>query len=564
MTRPSTLRIGNISAATGDSATSMERMIKYGNVDFITGDWLSEMNIAWNAIVKQQNPGAGYEKGFLDQLTSNLDEIVARGIKVVTNAGALNTTALTRHVRELCKSRGHDDVRVAAVLGDDVSYMIHDPEDGLDYTHLDHETRKLADWDLQPFCGAAYIGCKGIVAALDSGAQIVICGRCTDASPVMGAAAWYFNWAEDDYDAWAGSLLAGHLIECGAYVCGANFSGFKDFMGELVDLGFPIAEIDERGRCVITSTSAGGGRVTEDTVRAQILYELQGHLYLNPDVVADLAHVQVKAEPGSPGRIRVSGAIGLPPPATTKAMFAAPGGYQAEATFYINGLDIEAKEAMLRRQLDHIFKDSKFCKLSIERYGSKTADPESQQAGTVFLRIFAQARNLEDISSRKFKDPIYALRLQSYPGYHMNLDFRTMDPKPFMEIFPTVIPRNKIKNQVEISPGQVIDIPPVKVTATYPVERPSYETVNPVDLLSFGPTRSAPLGHVVHARSGDKADNSNIGFFSRSAYDDEYEWLKSYLTVSRLKLLLGDDWHRGDVTRRVERVEFTGLRAVHL
>ncbi|KAH0835278.1 hypothetical protein AYO21_10703 [Fonsecaea monophora] len=194
----------------------------------------------------------------------------------------------------------------------------------------------------------------------------------------------------------------------------------------------------------------------------------------------------------------------------------------------MNGLDIDAKVKMMRQQLDFMFKDHKFTKLSIELY--------------VFFRIFVQARQIEDISAAKFKVPIYALRMQAYPGYHMNLDFRTMDPKPFMEMFPAIVPQEAIKVQVELGDsGDLMDIPPPQKTVEYPQVRPSYETPNPVDLLSFRRIRKVLLGSIMHARSGDKADNSNIGFFSRSQYEDEYEWLKTFLTVERLKLLLGDD-----------------------
>lgn len=543
----------------------MARMVKHGKVDVIIGDWLSEMNIAWNAIIKQQNPDLGYERGFLEQLEESIDDIVAQGLKVVTNAGALNTRSLAREVRKLCKSKGHD-MSVAAVLGDDVPDIVNELGQGHNrFGHLDHAEKLLDDWELKPVGGAAYIGCRGIVEALNSGAQIVICGRCTDASPLMGVSAWRFQWAEDDYDAMAGALIAGHLTECGPYVTGANFTGFKEIMDDMVDLTFPIAEITSRGECVVTTLSVGGGRVTEDTVRAQILYELQGHLYLNPDVVADLSNIKVEAEPGTRDRVRVSGIKGLPPPPTTKVMFTAPGGYQAEANFYMNGLDIADKVKMMRRQLDHIFKDHNFSKLSIELYGTSPHDPVSQQAGTVFFRIFVQARRLEDISAAKFKVPIYALRMQAYPGYHMNLDFRTMDPKPFMEIFPALVPQEAIRVHVELEDtGRLIDIPAPSRTAEYPQVRPSYETENPVDLTSFGRTRKVPLGSIVHARSGDKADNTNIGFFTRSRYDDEYAWLKTFLTVERIKLLLGDDWHNGNTSRRVERVEFTNIKAVHL
>ena len=154
--------------------------------------------------------------------------------------------------------------------------------------------------------------------------------------------------------------------------------------------------------------------MTKHNTIAQFLYELQGEQYLNSDVVADLHNVQME-EVGL-DRVRVCGIAGSSPPETTKAIIAAPGGYQAEATFYINGLDVSEKAEMMRNQLSHIFQDNKFSKLSIELYGSPSTDPKSQQEGTVSLRIFAQARKLEDISASKFKIPIYALRMQSYPG----------------------------------------------------------------------------------------------------------------------------------------------------
>lgn len=165
---------------------------------------------------------------------------------------------------------------------------------------------------------------------------------------------------------------------------------------------------------MITKCEKFGGAVTKHNTIAQLLYELQGELYLNPDVTADLRPVTI--EEIGPDRVEVKGATGLPPPPTTKAMVAARGGYQAEATFYINGLDIDAKVEMMRNQLQNILKGHNFCKLSIEQYGTAVTDPTRQQAGTVFLRVFAQARKMEDITSEKFKTLIYALRMQSYPG----------------------------------------------------------------------------------------------------------------------------------------------------
>jgi len=282
-------------------------------------------------------------------------------------------------------------------------------------------------------------------------------------------------------------------------------------------------------------------------------------MYLNPDVVADMSKIRIE-NTAQPNRVSVSGALGYPPPSTTKAMIAANGGYQCEATFYINGLDVAEKALMMKRQLEYMFEDNNFSKLSIEQYGTPAINPSSQQAGTVFLRIFAQARREEDVSQAKFQRVVYALRMQSYPGYHMNLDFRTMIPKPFMEIFPTIIPVSAIEHQAVVG-NKVIDIAPPALTASYPAIRPSYETSNPLDSNSFGPVEQAPLGSIVHARSGDKANNSNVGFFVRHA--DEYPWLQSLLTVEKLKELFGDDWKGGDSQHRVERCEFPNILAVH-
>lgn len=211
------IRIGNVSGATGDHPHAMARMAAHGEVDAIVGDWLSEMNIAWNAIAKLQDPDLGYESGFLTQLSESLDSVVKNGIKIVTNAGALNTPSLTRKVRELCKSRGYDHLVIASVTGDDVSPLLQDPikrQELLSLLHLDHEEKTVRDWDpeLEPICGNAYIGSGGIRAALDLEADIVICGRVTDASPVIGLASWWYGWKEDDYDELAGALVAGRRL----------------------------------------------------------------------------------------------------------------------------------------------------------------------------------------------------------------------------------------------------------------------------------------------------------------------------------------------------------------
>ena len=207
---------------------------------------------------------------------------------------------------------------------------------------------------------------------------------------------------------------------------GANFSGFKDYLDSLIDLAFPIAEILPDGSCFITKPEQRAGVVTRFNVTAQLLYELQGELYLNSDVVADIRAVQI-ADTTTPNRVRVYGGQGYPPPPTTKVMIAAHGGYQAEAMYFINGLDVMEKAQVMKQQLEGLFRGNQFSKLSIELYGSEATNPPSQAAGTVMLRVFAQARKEDDISPTKFKLPIYSLRMQSYPGTQEIRDIRESD-----------------------------------------------------------------------------------------------------------------------------------------
>jgi hypothetical protein len=191
------------------------RQVSNGEMDAIVGDWLSELNIAWNAIRKYDDPSKGYEVGFLEQLEDSIDTLAAKRIKLVANAGALNTPECAAKAKEICKRHGHDHLKIAYVTGDDISEIAVDPSAQQDLggiVHLDHPDRSLESWGKTPLCGVAYFGGWGIVKALQEGADIVICGRVTDASPVIALAAWWHDWSYDDWDHLAGALVAGRMF----------------------------------------------------------------------------------------------------------------------------------------------------------------------------------------------------------------------------------------------------------------------------------------------------------------------------------------------------------------
>jgi hypothetical protein len=214
---------------------------------------------------------------------------------------------------------------------------------------------------------------SGIVTALEHGADVVICGRCCDASPVMGLAYWWHRWKNTEYDKLAGSLMAGHLIECGAYVTGGNYCGFKE-VEKLHQVGYPIAEIASDGTSIITKPENSNGVVTVDTTKAQLLYEIQGPYYLNPEVVAHID--EAKLEEVGRDRVKLSGIKGLPPPPTTKLAVCLFGGYQAELSAYCVGLDLREKVALMRDQVLQELELAEFDVVSIEPYGSCLPNPQ--------------------------------------------------------------------------------------------------------------------------------------------------------------------------------------------
>lgn len=154
----------------------------------------------------------------------------------------------------------------------------------------------MSDWEFDPIYAQCYLGAWGIVEAFNQGADIVLCGRVTDASPTIACAAYHYQWSRQDFDQLAHAFVAGHFLECSTYVTGGNFSGFKSLPGPGIDIGFPVAEINAGGDFVVTIQKGKDGMVTENTCKAQLLYEIQGPLYYNPDVVAILDDIVIKEE----------------------------------------------------------------------------------------------------------------------------------------------------------------------------------------------------------------------------------------------------------------------------
>ncbi|MBN9686220.1 MULTISPECIES: acyclic terpene utilization AtuA family protein [unclassified Corallococcus] len=519
------LRIGNASGFYGDRFSAFREMLEGGPLDVLTGDYLAELTMLILGRDRLKNPASGYAKTFLRQLEETLGLAVERKVRIVANAGGLNPAGLASDLRALATKLGLT-VNVAHVEGDDL--VGRADELGFD----------------QPLTANAYLGGWGIAACLDAGADIVVTGRVTDASLVVGPAAAHFGWKRDDWDRLAGAMVAGHVLECGAQATGGNFARFGEI--DVRRPGFPLAEIFADGSSIITKHPHTGGAVTVDTVKAQLVYEIGGARYAGPDATARFDTIVVDAD--GTDRVRLSGVRGEPPPPDVKVCLNRLGGFRNEAWFILVGLDIEEKAALVRAQLDATLKPRP-AEVLYTLARTDHADAPSEEQASATLRVAVKDADPK-VAGRSFSGAVVELALSSYPGFF--LPALPSDASPFGVYTPGYVDARKVPHVAVLPDGRRIDVHPTEETRRLePVPAPSL----PAPLLG-GPTRRVPLGQVALARSGDKGGDANIGVWVRT--DAAWSWLAHTLTEERLRTLLPE---ARDL--KVQRHVFPNLRALN-
>ncbi len=503
------VRIGNCSGFYGDRLAAMREMLTGGELDFLTGDYLAELTMLILARDRAKNPDRGYAKTFLSQLEDCLGLALDRGVRIVTNAGGLNPAGLAAAVRALADRLGLS-VNVAHVEGDDL--IGRAGELGLG----------------TPLAANAYLGGWGIVDCLNSGADVVVTGRVTDASVTLGPAAAHFGWTRTDYDALAGAVAAGHVIECGVQASGGNYAFFaRDFpdLGAMTHPGFPLAEIHADGSSVITK-HPGGGAVSVDTVTAQLLYEIAGARYANPDVTLRVDSLRLHDD--GPDRVRISGARGEPPPPTSKVSLNSVGGFRNAMTFVLTGLDIEAKADLVRRQLEAEL-TVKPAELEWTLARTDHPDADTEETASALLRCVVRDPDPSNVG-RRFSSAAIELALASYPGFHVTAP--PGDGQVYGVFTAGHVDAAEVPHIAVHADGTRTDIPAAADTRVLEqVDEPALP-----EPLPPGPTRRAPLGVIAGARSGDKGGSANVGVWVRT--DDQWRWLAHTLTVDALRRLL--------------------------
>ncbi|MGF1596801.1 MAG: acyclic terpene utilization AtuA family protein [Acidimicrobiales bacterium] len=543
------IRIANCSGFYGDRVSAAVEMVEGGPIDALTGDWLAELTMLILARTQARRPGGGYARTFVTQMEQVMGTCLDRGIKVVANAGGLDPGGCADAVAEVADRLGLSPT-IAAVTGDDLLPRLG--ELGEADIRLTHFEGGEPITDTERFITAnAYLGCWGIVDALQRGADIVITGRVTDAAVVCGPAAWHHGWARDDWDALAGAVVAGHVIECGAQATGGNYSFFTEVAG-MSRVGFPWAEVAADGASVIGKHDGTGGEVSIGTVTSQLLYEIGGPAYLGPDVTARFDTIRLTQEGAD--RVRIHPVKGEPPPPTLKVAMNEIGGYRNDLTIALTGLDIEAKAELVSSAFWAAcpYQPDDFASVTTRVVRTDHEDPTSNEAAVALWRLTVKDPDERKVG-RAFSNALTETGLASIPGL-FGIGGGPAPGSAYGVYTPALVDADLVPAVVDVRGG---DTTVVSSVAPRPDEPVVVDPLPGPDAAApGGPTAGAPFGRVVGTRSGDKGGNANLGVFARS--DEAWAWLVDFLTVDRLRQLLPET-----AGLRIDRHPLPALRSVN-
>ena len=329
------VRIANGQGFWGDSVDAPIHLIAGGPIDYLGLDYLAEVTLSIMMRQKLRNPQAGYATDFIDFIRRALPDLVAKNVRVVTNAGGLNPKACREKIFEVARSLGISGFKVGVVEGDDLLARL--PElvaRGHALKNMDSGEPVASVLD-RVTSANAYIGARPVAEALDGGALIVLCGRVTDTALALGPLVHEYGWAADDWHRLAAGTICGHILECGAQATGGNFTRFWE-VPDLWNVGYPIAEVETSGEFVVTKHPGSGGMVTVDTVSEQLVYEMgDPSSYLTPDVAADFTSIRLAQE--GTDRVRVAGIRGKPRTPFLKVSASYLDGYKAAGQVTVSG-----------------------------------------------------------------------------------------------------------------------------------------------------------------------------------------------------------------------------------
>ena len=577
MARP--VRIGNAHGFWGDRIEAAAEMLAAEpNLDYITLDFLAEVSMSILALQRSRDLEAGWPRDVAEVIKSLVPYWRGGGrCRLITNGGGLNPEACARACRQILDDAGCGHLMVAIVNGDDVLDQLRAAAGDAALLHNLDTGESLSRIQPRLVTANAYLGAQPLAEALACGADIVITGRVADPSLTVAACAHFHAWKWDDWDRLAGATVAGHLIECGTQVTGGISTDWLDLPDlDIEQIGFPIVEVAEDGSFIVTKPHGTGGRVCEQTVKEQLVYEIgdPGN-YLSPDVTVSFLSLRLTEE--SRDRMRVSGVSGRPAPASFKVSATYQDGFRAAGELTIYGTNAVAKarragQAVLER-LRHngvTFRES-----LVECLGAGACHPRGPDDAAVadhretVLRIAVADDSRESVE--RFSSALMPLITAGPPG---TTGYAAGRPRvhPVFRYWPCLIERDRVTPQIELLAGSGASpwrmLPASELPASEPTLAASATTVTrisapPQSIREEVATRAADatqqtarLNGIAFARSGDKGIHANVGVIARRPED--FSLLCREATVERVAAHFGIE----DV-RRVLRYEMPNLGAVN-
>ena len=442
--------IANCGGFWGDDPTAPRRQVEGGPIDYLVMDYLAEVTMAILQKQRARNPASGYPADFISHLRDVLPSCVQRGIRIITNAGGVNPLGCRAAVEALARELNvSDKVKVALVVGDDLFGDIDQLlASGQPLTNMD-TGQPLTEIRARVLSANVYLGARGIVKALERGANVIITGRVADAAVTLAPMMFEFGWSADDWDRVAAGIVAGHIIECGAQCTGGNFTDWP-LVKSYRRMGLPIVEAEEDGSFVVTKHPNTGGLVSVHTVAEQILYEIGPPAYMTPDVVARFDSIHL-AQDGV-DRVRMTGARGEPAPEKLKVSISYHAGWRAFGRLAVAGPEALAKA----NKVAEAFWDAAGGKGAYEQalhqfigWNACHAPLATCEPGEVLVQFAVRDQDERKINTR-FAPQVVPRVLGTVPGITYIADQGRPKASEVVAFWPALVSRDSVSQQMII------------------------------------------------------------------------------------------------------------------
>lgn len=446
-----TIRVGSGSGFWGDNLDPAIEIAKHGNVQYLAYDFLGEPTIPLLQKMRQKNPAQGFVPAIRAVVRGVLPICLEKGIKILTNAGAANPQACADTILAAARELGITKLKVGIVTTNDIQRKVEELLDqGVKFTNLDDGDDDLGRVRNRIVGSYVYSGAYGYVQALEQGCDIIISDRATDDAAILAPLVHEFGWKWDDWDKLAIGITAGHLIECGA-ACSGGISGLWKEVPEPWNIGYPIAEVNDKGELFITKVDGTGGLVNQVTLTEHLLYEVHdpGN-YLMPEVVTDFS--QVRMEQVGKDRVKVWGAKGKPAPATLKAGIAYMDGYIGEVESSVTWPDAVAKARrsfeIIRKRFEmvHLKADEvRFDMIGVDSCHLSAAPEPDEDINEVRIRVAAKCADRAEAG----KVARECVMLMGTGPIGSTGQLNTPAPREVFALWPTLIAREQVVQNVE-------------------------------------------------------------------------------------------------------------------